>query len=127
MGATKPPEDWPGLVAERDGVGYDKTKIANVAGALREIMKPINGVGYGEYQGSIQDLSIHGSLSEARMQLRSIDRYESGETFATTLETAHREFLNVYEDVLKNFGIAIALIDAGAGNYGVTDIANQGV
>lgn len=127
MGETKPPENWPGLVAEREGVGYDATKISNIAEALREIMKPINGGGYGEYQGSIQDLSINGSLSDVRTQLRSVDRNEGGESFATTLETAHREFLNVYEDVLQNFSTAIALVDAGAGNYHVTDVANLGV
>ncbi|MFD2355664.1 WXG100 family type VII secretion target [Nonomuraea ferruginea] len=114
MGAAKPPEDWPGLVAERDGVGYDATKITNVAEALREIMKPINGGGYGEHQGSIQDLSINGSLSDVRTQLRSIDRNQGTESFATTLETAHREFLDVYEDVLENFSTAIALVEAGA-------------
>ncbi|GAA4518894.1 MULTISPECIES: hypothetical protein [Nonomuraea] len=127
MGAAKPPEDWPGLVAERDGVGYDATKITNVAEALREIMKPINGGGYGEHQGSIQDLSINGSLSDVRTQLRSIDRNQGTESFATTLETAHREFLDVYEDVLENFSTAIALVEAGAGTYRVTDIVNQGV
>jgi hypothetical protein len=126
VGETKPPGDWPGLEAERDGVTYSAKKIENIAGALRDAMKPINGGGYGEYQGSIQDLSMHGSLAAVRMQLRSIERWQAGESFATTLETSHREFLNVYQEVLENFATAIALVDAGAGNYQITNAANEG-
>ncbi|MCK2221287.1 hypothetical protein MF672_046915 [Actinomadura sp. ATCC 31491] len=126
MGETQPPKNWPGLEAERDGVTYDATKIANIAEALREAMKPINGGGYGEYQGSIQDLSINGSLSDVRQHLQSIDRWEAGKTFAATLTQAHREFLNVYQEVLENFSIAIALVEAGAGVYKTTNAANEG-
>lgn len=127
MTTTQPPDNWPGLDADRDGVEYDATKIANIAEALRDIMKPLIGSGYGESLGSIQDLSANGSLPMVRTQLRSIERFDGGDSLATTLETAHQELLNVYEDVLENFSTAIALVEAGAGTYRMTNIANQGV
>lgn len=126
MVAPKPPPDWPGLEAERDGVGYDATKISNIAEALREIVKPLKGGGYGEHKGSIQDLSVNALLSDVRQQLRSVSRWPGGEQFATTLETSHRTFLDLYEDILTNFETAIQLVEAGAGGYRVTDAANQG-
>lgn len=127
MTTTQPPDKWPGLDADRDGVGYDADKIAGVAKALREIMEPLNPTGAGRHHGSYQDLMTKGSLQLVCDQLRSVDRYESGDQFARTLETAHREFLDVYKDILDNFSTAIALVDAGAGNYSVTNIANHGV
>ncbi|MEU6729015.1 hypothetical protein ABZ917_35370 [Nonomuraea wenchangensis] len=126
MGETQPPKNWPGLEAERDGVTYDAKKIASIAEALREAMKPIGGGTYGQYPGSIQDLSFNGSLKAESDHLRSVDRWQAGESLATTLEQAHREFLNVYEEVLKNMTVAITLVDAGAGNYKITNAANEG-
>ncbi|MEW9546980.1 hypothetical protein [Nonomuraea sp. NPDC050783] len=126
MGETQPPKNWPGLEAERDGVTYSADKIMNIAKALREIMKPVNGGGYGEYQGSIQDLSVNGSLADVRQHLQSLERWEAGPSMATTLSQAHREFLNVYQEALQNFDIAIALVEAGAGKYKVTNAANEG-
>ncbi|MGI5283930.1 hypothetical protein ACQEVF_11415 [Nonomuraea polychroma] len=126
MGETQPPSDWPGLEPERDGVTYDAQKILNIAGELREVMKPVTGEGYGERLGSINDLSVRGSLSALRTHLQSIDRWEAGKSFNTTLASSHQEFLNVYEDVLENFAIAIALVEAGAGTYLATNAANEG-
>lgn len=126
MVAPQPPDNWPGLEAERDGVGYDATKIANIAEELREILKPLNGGGYGENRGSIQDLNVNGSLADVRRQLRNVDRWPGGEQFATTLEKAYETFLDVYEDVLENFSTAISLVEAGAGDYRMTDAANHG-
>jgi len=127
VATTQPPDDWPGLEAERDGVQYDAEKIAKIAQAMREIMEPISGLDSGRHFGSKQDLDLNGSFDQMSMQLRSIDLYESGDVFARLLEVVHREFLEVYQDVLDNFSTAIALVDAGAGNYSMTDIANQGV
>ncbi|MDA0637168.1 hypothetical protein OUY22_27520 [Nonomuraea sp. MCN248] len=126
MAAPEKPAAWPGLQAERDGVGYDAKKIANIARELRDAMKPINGSGYGENQGSIHDLQTYGSLKDVRDHLASIRDFQAGETFQATLAKAHQEFLNAYGDVLENFDIAIALVEAGAGTYQATDVANQG-
>ncbi|MEU4516822.1 hypothetical protein AB0G05_45680 [Nonomuraea wenchangensis] len=126
MGETQPPKNWPGLEAERAGVEYRPDKIVNIVRALHEATKPVSGGGYGKYPGSIQDLSINGSLDYECQHLRSVDRWQAGESFATTLEQAHREFLNVYEEVLQNLSIAIALVNEGAGNHKITDIANLG-
>lgn len=126
MTLTRPPEDWPGLDPEDDGVEYDAEKIAAIAKELREIMKPIGGGGYGTRSGSIQDLSVNGTLSLVTTQLKTVDRWEGGEKFAATLESAERAFLDVYEDVLENFSTAITLVEEGAGTYRVTNIANLG-
>ncbi|TMR96084.1 hypothetical protein [Nonomuraea basaltis] len=125
MGETQPPSDWPGLEPERDGVTYDAKKIANIAGELRDVMEPIGGGGYSQRQGSIQDLSMYGSLADVRQHLLSISNWD-GNVLGNTLSTSHQEFLSVYEDVLENFGTAIALVDAGAGNYQITNVANEG-
>jgi hypothetical protein len=125
VGEQQPPKNWPGLEAERDGVVYDAKKIENIAKELREIMKPIGGGGYGVgYQGSINDLRFSGSLTDVRQQLQSIDGWEAGKSFAATLAQAHQELVAVYEEVLENFGIAIALVEDGAGVYKVTNAAN---
>ncbi|MER7363328.1 hypothetical protein ACI2LC_34640 [Nonomuraea wenchangensis] len=126
MGETQPPKNWPGLEAERDGVTYDAKKIASIAEALREAMKPMGGGNYGEYPGSIHDLSLNGSLKAESDHLRSVGRWQAGESFADTLDQAHREFLNVYEEALNNLSVAIALVNAGAGNYKITNAANEG-
>ncbi|SDH81857.1 hypothetical protein [Nonomuraea jiangxiensis] len=124
MGETQPPANWPGLEPERDGVVYSPQKILNIAGALREAMKPISGEGYGQRQGSVADFDAYGNLSDMRAHLKSVDRIEGIKTFVDTLATSHQEFATVYGQVLENFQIAISLIEAGAGNYQVTNTAN---
>ncbi|MFB4282589.1 MULTISPECIES: hypothetical protein [unclassified Nonomuraea] len=126
MGETQPPGDWPGLEPERDGVTYDAQKISNIAGELREVMKPISGEGRTQRQGSINDLSVYGDLSDVRRHLLSIDNWQGGAAFAATLVQSYQEFITVYEDVLENFATAITLVEAGAGTYQVTNAANEG-
>ncbi|HEX4814467.1 MAG TPA: hypothetical protein VFV66_17125 [Nonomuraea sp.] len=127
MGETKPPDWWPGLQAERDGVTYNAQKIANIAEELREAMKPIGGEGgYGTTQGSVGDLTASGNLSALRAQLEPFDRIEGIKTFVNTLADSHGTFTTVYGNVLENFRTAIALIDAGASTYHVTTTANEG-
>ncbi|MEO3873655.1 hypothetical protein ABGB18_33005 [Nonomuraea sp. B12E4] len=111
---------------ERDGVGYNPQKILNIARALREAMKPINGEGYGQRQGSVADFDAYGNLSDMRAHLRSVDRIEGIKTFVDTLANSHQDFATVYGEALENFQTAISLIEAGAGNYQVTNTANEG-
>jgi hypothetical protein len=124
VGEAQPPSDWPGLDAERDGVTYDARKIANIAEALRDAMKPI--AGYGTAQGSVGDLTASGDLSRLRNHLESIDRVDGIKTFLDTLTDSHGKFTKVYNNAIENFQTAIALIDAGAGTYQVTNAANEG-
>ncbi|MGW4797527.1 hypothetical protein ACWEPC_34415 [Nonomuraea sp. NPDC004297] len=128
MGETQPPANWPGLEPERDGVTYSAEKILNVAEELREVMKPISGEGSrSSRQGSLNDLAAYGDLSDVRRHLLSIDDWPGGATFGDTLRQSYDEFMAVYEEVLENFGTAIALVEAGAGNYQATNGANEGV
>ncbi|TDD25148.1 hypothetical protein [Nonomuraea diastatica] len=126
MAETEPPRDWPGLQPERDGVTYDPKKIANIAGELREVLKPIRGEGRGENQGSIIDLETYGSLRAVLTHVRSIERWQGGQAFADLVSHSQQEFLTAYEEVLENFATAISLVEAGAGTYQVTNAANEG-
>ncbi|MEU0565237.1 hypothetical protein ABZ297_07595 [Nonomuraea sp. NPDC005983] len=117
-------DDWPGLDAERDGVTYNEKAIAGCARALRGVIGRFDGTG-GDVKdsgvtagrGSIEDLRSYTSLDELRSQLQSVARWEGGRIFAKAVETGHQELIAVYEEVQKAFDKAIALVDAGAGNY----------
>ncbi|NRQ39073.1 hypothetical protein HII36_45715 [Nonomuraea sp. NN258] len=119
---------WFGLEAERDGVTYNAKKIAASANVLREALKAFNGQGEESSggRGSIEDLTEYGTLADLRMKLQGVARWEGGQLFAKALEKSHQEFLEAYQDVLRNFEIAIALVDAGAGNYSKASAANEG-
>ncbi|MGW0801875.1 hypothetical protein [Nonomuraea sp. NPDC002799] len=127
MAEPKEPAAWPGLQAERDGVTYSAEKITNIAKALAEELKPFNGQGAAETRrGSIDDLTTYGGLTELQGQLQTIDKWEGGKLFSDTLAQSHTEFLNVYRQVVDNFGIAISLVAAGAGNYPTATSATEG-
>lgn len=129
-----PLEDhWPGMDAERVGVVFDEKAIAGSAQALRDALRRLTGEGGSDEgsdplagQGTIDDLTQYTSLSQLRTQLQSVPRWEGGLTFAQMLETSHQEFVTIYRDVQKAFDTAIALIDAGAGNYGAVSDVNVG-
>ncbi|MEV5889877.1 hypothetical protein [Nonomuraea fuscirosea] len=123
---TEPPKDWPGLVADRDGVTYDAKKIENIAGALREALKPIDMMGTGTRPGSLQDLSmVSYTLTALREQLQTVKGWAGGE-FGSQLDHSHTEVQKIYQSVLTSLNTAIALVEAGAGTYKVTNAANQG-
>ncbi|MGP3955559.1 hypothetical protein ACTWPT_06140 [Nonomuraea sp. 3N208] len=104
---------------------YDAQKILNIAGELGEVMKLISGESY--RQGSISDLEANNQLfAEVRQHLLSIDNSDGTESFAATWKQSHEVCQTVYRDVLENFATAIALVEAGAGTYQLTNDANEG-
>ncbi|QYC38724.1 hypothetical protein Nocox_05485 [Nonomuraea coxensis DSM 45129] len=122
----QPPKNWPGLEAERDGVTYTPRKIGNIARELHKAMEAVGGGGYSNSPGSLQDFGAKGDLTYEAGLLKQVGRWEAGPSFADTLLTAHRELLTVYQDALTNMAAAIALVNEGAGNFGITELGNQG-
>lgn len=127
VGKTQPPENWPWLEdIDPNSMTHKPDLIVKVAEALREIAGPLNGQGLGDSQGSINDLSAYTQLKDVRDQLRTPSRWPGGPAMASTLETAHREFVKVYQEVLDNLEIAIELVETGAGITKQTEIVNRG-
>ncbi|MEV0617177.1 hypothetical protein AB0I81_27915 [Nonomuraea sp. NPDC050404] len=123
---TQPPPGWPGLQAERDAVTYDAKKIETIAGELRDALKPLETMSYGN-PGSIHDFNAAGyTIQTFTDHLKTVERWGGGHDFAAQLMGSHKSLHEIYQEVVTKLNIAISLVDAGAGNYKVTDTANLG-
>ncbi|MFI7441216.1 hypothetical protein [Nonomuraea indica] len=113
-------EKWPGLDAERDGVKYPeepKKRFEQLATQLTEALDDLQGSG----RGSLTDLTTQGNLSGFTQQVRAIDRWDGGRSFADTLDLGHDELTKIYGQVNEKFAVAIALVRSGGGIFQTGD------
>lgn len=114
--------DWAGLDAGRDGVTYSASKLKKLAEQLKDEYAKF----VGDKPGSVTDLDAKANLLGMKVVVEQVKRWDGGQAFVETVERGHKEFTEVYREVVEKTRIAIELINAGAGNYESVDVTNAG-
>lgn len=114
-------KNWPGLVADRDGVTYTPSKLVNLAKDLNTQLTGLTN----STQGSLADLQMYGNLSYLASIFKDVKRWEGGDEFAAAITNAHTETTKIYQEIIEKLTIAVGLINAGAGNYQNANLANE--
>ncbi|WP_113702591.1 hypothetical protein [Nonomuraea lactucae] len=111
--------------AERDNVKYPENpreRFDQLATLLEDELKDL----VGQKKGSLNDLTVNGSLASFEAQVKRIARWEGGRSFTGTVRLGHDELTDIYAQVNEKFRIAIALVRAGGGGYQKTDNSTFG-
>ena len=114
--------DWAGLDPQREDVTYSASKLKKLAEQLTDEFAKFSG----EKPGSVNDLDMKANLIGLKATVDQVKRWDGGQAFVETVQRGHKEFTEVYREVVEKTRIAIELINAGAGNYERVDLANLG-
>jgi short-subunit dehydrogenase len=115
-------QDWAGLNPDRDGVTYSASKLKKLGEQLNEELVKLTGM----KAGSLNDFTVKADLSDLKILFDDVERWNGGHAFMATVQQGHKEFSEVYQEIIDKLQIAIALVNAGAGIYNGVDYANLG-